>query len=176
MHVRRLATVVVVALPLLFTSGCGNDPIKPKPFETPMASTSPTPTQPVTPQAESPEQFIRRWQRLSNEMQTSGDTTRYRAVNLNCSSCERFADQIDSIYRDGGYVHTRGGTVQRVRRVGGPRDRPQLRATVRSSPTSYLAVKGGDVESLPGGRNTYLITLKIKSGEWFVTDYAEVSR
>jgi hypothetical protein len=170
MRVRRLATVVAVALPLLFSSGCGDDPIKPKPFETPTASTSPAPTQSGTPQAESPEQFIRRWVEAQNDMQVSGDTKEYRCLGYKCDACNGFADTIDGIYAAGGHVETLGWKILSLK--DGPTN-SSFALNVDIRPTVYVELKGGPEKKLPGGSPTEIIQFVKRNGQWRVTQVSE---
>ena len=77
MHVRR-ALALTLAVPVLL-AGCSDDPEpKPKIPEPTSSSPTPTPTESETPEAESPEDFIRRWVEAGDEMQVTGETAEYR--------------------------------------------------------------------------------------------------
>ncbi len=92
MHVRR-ALALTLAVPVLL-AGCSDDPEpKPKIPETTSSSPTPTPTESETPEAESPEDFIRRWQEAGDEMQATGETAEYRALVRTCKACQTFVDQ-----------------------------------------------------------------------------------
>ncbi len=73
MHVRRALALTVLA-PLLL-AGCSDG--DPEPSPTPKmpdpTSASPSPTESETPEAESAEDFIRRWQAAADAMRRSGD-------------------------------------------------------------------------------------------------------
>jgi hypothetical protein len=170
MQVRRLTTLAAVTLPLMFVSGCGGDPVKPKPFETPTASTSPTPTQTAPPQAESAEAFVRRWVTAQNDMQMSGDTKDYRSMGFKCDACDGFADIIDRIYAAGGHVETLGWRIVSIQ--DGP-TKLSFALDVDIRPTTYVEVKGGPKKRLPGGSPTEFIQFLKRAGQWRVTRVTE---
>ena len=84
MDVRR-AVALALVVPLLL-AGCSEDEPEPKmPDPTPTSSEpSPSPTESETVEAESAEEFIRRWQAAGDEMQVTGDTTEYDAMTPRC--------------------------------------------------------------------------------------------
>ena len=87
MHVRR-ALALTLAVPVLL-AGCSDDPEpKPKIPETTSSSPTPTPTESETPEAESPEDFIRRWAGAGDEMQVTGETAEYDACSRRCRPCK----------------------------------------------------------------------------------------
>ena len=96
---RFLAALTCCGLLALF--GCSDDssssadPPSPTPTST---STSPTPD------AETPEEFVRRWVEVSNEMQNTGKTGEYRSLSRGCRPCTAVADQVEGYFGAGGYV------------------------------------------------------------------------
>jgi len=172
MRSRRL-TALAVALPLVVLGGCGDgDNPKPKPYDPPTTSASPTSS--TTPEAETPEAFIRRWVGADTKMQNTGDTAPYLALTTNCATCKAFAKQIAGIYEAGGYVHTKGWIVKSVvLEKGGAADEPTYLITVDDSPTTYAESKGGQVEHLSGGHSRHNVFLVRTAQGWTVQDYTE---
>ena len=64
---------------LLALAGCSDDSSSAGPDPSPSVSSSePSPSPTETEDAESPEEFVRRWVDVDREMQNSGDTDAYR--------------------------------------------------------------------------------------------------
>ena len=98
MHVRR-ALALTLAVPVLL-AGCSDDPEpKPKIPETTSSSPTPTPTESETPEAESPEDFIRRWVEAGDEMQATGETAEFEPCRGSARPAQTFADQVDGRLR-----------------------------------------------------------------------------
>jgi len=172
MRSRRLAALAVV-LPLVVLGGCGDNP-KPKPYDPPATSASPSPTTSTPPAAETPEAFIRRWVAADTKMQNTGDTAPYLALTSNCATCKAFAKQIGGIYSAGGYVHTKGWIVKSVvREKGGTAKEPTYLINVDDSPTTYAESKGGEVKHLSGGHSRHNVFLVKTAQGWKVQDYTE---
>ena len=156
-----LACLGVLCLPACSDdSSSSADPPSPTP-----SSSEPTST--PTEEGETPEEFVRRWVEVDREMQNSGETQEYRQITKGCTACRGVADQVDAIYKAGGYVKTDGLQIAQVR-VGKP-DRNgevEARLMVRSAPTEYVEEAGGAVQNLPGGRVTYLLTLHEADDSW----------
>jgi len=171
---RRLEVAAAVLLPLLLTSGCRDDPVEPEPLGTPTTSATPAPTRDATPQVETPEHVVRHFVRAQNEVQRSGATELFRRLTFKCVACDGFADQIEQIYADGGYVHTKGATIEFLR-VSTESDYASRVFTIglKSAPTSYVEEAGGEVQHLIGGLTRNRIELVRKSGSWKVHDFAE---
>ena len=107
MHVRR-ALALTLAVPVLL-AGCSDDPEpKPKIPETTSSSPTPTPTESETPEAESPEDFIRRWVEAGDEMQVTGETAEYRRIVAKCKAVRGVRRQVDDVYGQGGSVEFAG--------------------------------------------------------------------
>ena len=86
MHVRR-ALALTLAVPILL-AGCSDDPEpEPKIPETTSSSPTPSPTESETPEAESPEDFIRRWQEAADEMARTGETAAFMRLSKGCQAC-----------------------------------------------------------------------------------------
>jgi hypothetical protein len=87
------------------------------------------------------------------------------------------ADQVDSIYRAGGYVKTRGWTTTSVRasepgREGGV----ELTFAVSSAPTEYKESSSGAVHRLPGGHFRESMAIAPKGSSWIVTNLEQLAQ
>jgi hypothetical protein len=162
---------------MLSLSGCSDDssssadPATPSPTAS-SSSADPSPTE----DAETPEEFVRRWVEADTKMTHTGETGTYRAMSKGCKGCQDYADQIEQIYADGGYVETEGWNILRAR-TAGPTNQGifEVRITVDAAPTKYVEKEGGPVRTLPGGRVDYIIYVT-EVGDSFVTsDFAEVA-
>src|SRR6478752_7311400 len=103
MHVRR-TLALTLAVPVVL-AGCTDDPEpKPKIPETTSSSPTPTPTASEPPQAESPEDFVRRWQATGDEMQRTGKSADYLKISPQCSACRSLAENVNDIYGGGGRI------------------------------------------------------------------------
>jgi hypothetical protein len=171
MHVRR-ALALAVSVPLLLV-GCSGDP-EPTP-KIPDPTTS-SPTDPVTeteePEAESPEDFIRRWQSEALTAQNEGSTKAYRALGPSCNACSDFADQVDEIYGGGGSIELDGLQVVGVKAAGGAR---QYRLTRVLGKTRVLNAAGQEEQSFDGGREVLNVFLEKVGGEWRVENFLRVA-
>jgi hypothetical protein len=158
MHVRRLLALALAGPVLL--AGCSDDAAPtPKMPEPSTSSSTPTPTESEAPEAESPEEFVRRWVEVDREMQNTGETGAYEEISSKCKTCMSVAARVASIYEAGGFVKTDGLTIQRIVDQSAADGRKTLDVTVRSSPTVYKESAGGDEQRLPGGTVTYRMRL-----------------
>ncbi len=161
MHVRR-SLALALAVPLLL-AGCSDDAEPTPKMPEPSTSSSPTPTESETPEAESPEDFVRRWVDLDRAMQNSGDTADYLAVSSKCKSCVAVAKRIQGIFEAGGFVQTDGLEILNVIDQSGATGRKVLDVRVRSSPTVLRESAGAREQRLPGGTVTYRMRLSPRS-------------
>jgi len=168
MHVRR-ALALTVVIPLLL-AGCTDDaePTPKMPDPTTLSST-PSPTATETPEAESAEEFIRRWQAESDEMQRTGETASYLKISAKCAACKSLAANVDDIYGDGGRIEFAGSDVARMNRTGG--QPPTYDVVLRLARTVIYRGVGAKPETLPAGDMTIRVTLKQVQGSWSVTHY-----
>ena len=174
MRLRILAAAL--ALPLALSgalTACGGDPVAPPPL-TPATFTasSPTPTE----QAETAEEFIRRWVAVDTKMQNTGDTAGYRAISEPmCTACDGLADQIEAIYGRGGIVQTDGFEIVAIDRrgVGSP---ATYDVSVHSAPTSVKPRSGAAWQHLNGGDFTYELVLSRTPGSWKIRSIAQVAQ
>lgn len=172
MHVRR-ALALTIAVPVLL-AGCSDDP-EPTPKIPEPTSSSPSPTEPATgePEAESPEEFIRRWASEEARMENTGDTADYRALSQKCRACIELADLVEQYYGAGGFVEWDGWNIRSIRSRG-TGNRAFL-VKVHSAPTKYAEKAGGKEKSFPGGPGAHLITLAPDGTSWQVVDKSEVA-
>lgn len=167
MHVRPLLALAL-AVPVLL-AGCSEDAEPtPKMPEPTTSSSTPTPTESETPQAESPEDFVRRWVEVGDEMQQTGKTTEFRKLSRKCQACADVAKQVESIYDAGGSIEFAGSTVSLLKRVA---DAPPTFHLDLRTPETIIREANGEEQRLPAGTGMYLVTLNGKPGEWFVAHY-----
>jgi hypothetical protein len=167
MHVRRLLALALVG-PLLL-AGCSGDAEPTPKMPAPTASSgTPEPTESETPEAESPEDFIRRWQAAALSAQNEGDTSEYRALGPRCKPCSDFADQVDRIYDEGGSVALASLEVVSVAPAPGAK---QFKLTRVLGKTQVLDSQGKEQQSFAGGREVLNVFLEQVRGEWQVQNF-----
>jgi len=173
MHVRRALALTLVILLLL--AGCSDEPEPtPKIPEPTTSSATPTPTASETPEAESAEDFIRRWAATEAEMENTGETAEYRQISKGCVACNDLADLIEDWYAAGGYVEWDGWRIQSIKAMASGSDEFVVR--VRSSPTTYKESARGPVKTFDGGPGAHALTLEQQGKSWLVVRKAEVPR
>lgn len=170
MHVRR-ALALTLAVPLLL-SGCSEDEPTPKIPDPTTSSPTPTPDETETPEAESAEDFIRRWATVESEMENTGETSEYRSLSDGCRACADLADLVEKYYAAGGYVEWSGWDIRSIK----PRGNSDLVYVVKvqSAPTRYAEKAGGKEKGFEGGPGEHLITLEAVGASWVVADKSEV--
>ena len=168
MHV-RLALAVAGALLL---AGCSGDPEPtPKlPDPTP-SSSSPTATESETPEAESAEEFIRRWSDELQKMQASGETEAFRKLGPNCESCIAAADRVDEVYGANGRIEWDGWKILSIEPIG--KSETEFRAEMDSAPTRIRETRRGKWQTLKGGRVTRILELQRVGDEWLMARTAQ---
>jgi hypothetical protein len=175
MHVRRALALAVVA-PLLL-AGCTGDPEpEPSPKMPETSSVTPTdePTETETPQAESAEDFVRRWVEVSNAMQNSGETEEYLRLSAKCGACRRVAQRVAAAFEAGGYARTDGWKILEItNRPGGSRVQT-LDVRVDSAPTAFKEDASSDEQEFPGGEVLYRFRLNGQP-PWTVRQLTQVA-
>lgn len=153
--------VVLTLCACLALVGCGSDPVA---QPDPSPSTSSAVATPTTKGPETPQEFLRRWYRVADQMERDGVTGPFEALNLDsCRDCATYEDTVRGIYRRGERVlgtHTR---VDRVTSAG-----VFWRVDVWANPTRIVDSKGRVKARLAGGGETYRFALKRRDGEWRV--------
>ena len=169
MHVRR-ALALALTVPLLF-AGCSDDP-EPTPDIPDPTTSSPTeePTETETPEVESPEDFVRRWVKVGDKMQQTGEVRAFRRISRNCQACAQVADQVESIYSAGGSIDYAGSKVSLLKKVAP--DPPTFHLDLETPETVILNSDGSVDQRLPKGTGLYLLTLNGEPGDWYVAAYA----
>lgn len=170
MHVRR-ALALILAVPVLL-AGCSDDEPAPTPKIPEPTSSSPTPTEAATeePEAESPEEFVRRWVAVGDEMQTTGKVAEFERMSRNCQACAQVVAQVKSIYASGGSIELSGTKVAQLKRVA-PTP-PTFHVDLNTPETVIRSSSGAVDQRLPAGVGKYLLTLNGKPGRWYVAAYA----
>lgn len=172
MHVRRALALAVVG-PLLL-AGCTGDPEPtPKIPDPTTSSSTPSPTDSETPEAESAEDFIRRWSEALQVMQVTGQTEDFDALGPNCESCRAASDRVKEIYEGGGAIKWDGWQVLKIAPNGKAPN--EFRVVEQSSPTRFRESPDADWQTLPGGRTTHVIELEQVGTSWLVVRTAELA-
>lgn len=168
MHVRR--TLALAAVVPLLLAGCTDEPEPtPKMPDPTTSSPSPGPTDSETPEAESAEDFIRRWVEVGDEMQVTGETSKYRSlIDETCKACRDFASSVEDVYRSGGSVSFGGSTINRIAER---EQRPPTYAVTKTLPRTVIRREGSAPEVLPAGKTTLLVILGKSAGDWTVKYY-----
>ncbi len=165
MSVRRTAISALAAGLLL--AGCSDDP---EPRFEPTRSPSPTESSPTaTPEAQSPEAFIREWFELNTEMQNTGETEAFLALSRGCATCEQLAARIEGMYAHGGYVAIDFQKVQSIERRAGK----EFSVMVQAAPTTYREDANADVARLKGGPNEFIMHVAQDGDDWRMLDYVD---
>ena len=170
MHVRR-ALALTLAVPLLL-AGCSDDP-EPTPKMPDPTTSTPTPTPTETTEAESAEEFIRRWVEVNTAMQNTGDVEQYAKLSAKCRPCIQTAERIERIYANGGYVRTRGWIIQRVIDRSPETGGRILDLEIKSTPTEFIERAGAQPQSFSGGDIVIRVRLS-RSAPWQVVRLTQV--
>jgi hypothetical protein len=163
---------------LLSLAACSDDSSSSAdpPSPTPTASSSSTEPSP-TPDAETPEEFVRRWVDADTHMQNTGDGDDYRDMSAKCPNCLDYADYIEGIWEAGGYVKTDGWLIGRSR-TSKPLDNGEVEVTidVTSTPAEFVEKAGGPVQHYERHDLTYIVALRPSNRDWSVTNFSEVAQ
>lgn len=171
MHVRR-ALALTLAVPLLL-AGCSEDAEPTPKMPEPTTSSTPTPTETETPEAESPEEFIRRWVEAGDEMQTTGDTAEYSAMSPKCKACQGFVRSVKDVYAAGGRAEFAGTQITGIRRRG--TNPPTYDVSEKVPETIIHHGDTGKTERLPAGATKIRVILEQTRNGWHVTYFGIVS-
>jgi len=161
---------------LLALSSCSDessssaDPPSPTPTST---SSEPSPSQ----EAETPEEFVRRWVDADTHMQNTGDGADYREMSPECPNCLEYADYIEGIWDAGGYVKTDGWLIKRSR-TSEPTETGGVEVTidVTSTPADFVAKEGDPVQHYEKHEQTYIVALQPIDDGWVATNFSEVAK
>lgn len=172
MSVRRLVAGAAAALLLVGAlGGCGSEASDAAPTPKLPEPTSSTPPPSVTPEEESPEDFIRRWAQAEVDMENTGDTAEYRRLSRGCEACVSLANQVERFYADGGYVKWGGWEVVSIKPWGKAKDHYEV--VTESEPTEYRESATGPVQRIEGGRSTLRLVLDRQDG-WRLADKSKL--
>jgi hypothetical protein len=166
MHVRR-ALALAVTVPLLL-AGCSEkaEPTPKMPDPT-ASSSSPTPTESETPEAESAEEFIRRWVEAGDEMQVTGETATYSEMSPDCKACQGFVAAVKAVYRAGGHAEFAGTEITGMRRRS--TNPPTFEVSENVPETVIHHGDTGKTERLPAGKTRIQVILKKSEAGWLVS-------
>lgn len=172
MHVRR-TLALTFAVPLLL-AGCSDEAQPtPKMPDPTTSSSTPSPTESETPQAESAEDFIRRWSEELRDMQVSGDSEAFRELGPQCESCLATAKRVDQIYAAGGEIRWAGWTIHSIEPNGKAAN--EFRVVETSAPTRFRESLDAPWQRLDGGRTPHVFELAPSGSSWVVVRTAELA-
>jgi hypothetical protein len=171
--IRRGMAAALCAAALL-AGGCSDDPPEPKPLDPPTGSeTTTAPPTSEPPKAQTPEKAIREWIQASYDAQVTGKTDDFRALGQGCKPCDKFANQVDDIYANGGWVKPPLQRVVSNKLEQNLSDAHRVyHARVTSPPWSYKARADAKVAKERGGPSTLQIEMKRIDGRWLIVHYA----
>lgn len=175
-HVHLRRTLSLVAAGTLLLAGCSGDPEPtPKMPDPSSSSSTSSPTESETPEAESPEDFIRRWADTNQQMFVTGETDEFLSLGPNCDDCKKIAETVTNIYDGGGSVEWDGWTILDIAPRGAA-SANAYRFVVRSAPTRYRETSAGPWKRLEGGRGVQLIVLEPMESSWQVLESKELPK
>ena len=110
-------------------------------------------------------------------MQNTGDSAAWLALSADCSECARVADSVTGYFRAGGYIKTNGERIQEAQRVKGMKGRAGRAYVIDTvaDPVKFKRSAGQKEESLPGGKERYIVFLARAGSSWQVTDFSRFS-
>lgn len=173
MHVRR-AVALSAVVPLLLAGCSGEAEPTPKMPDPTTSSATPTPTETETaetPEVESAEDFIRRWQDVADAMVLTGDTDEFLGMSEGCSPCETYAEQVADVYDQGGRVEFDGSNVLSVEEEA---DSPPTFIVEVDARTLRIEVPDEDPRTFPAATQRYRMTLARKRDGYTMRYYAVI--
>lgn len=171
---RAVSAVAVTVCLALFAAGCsdeGESDPESEPTQTSQAPTTPSssPSASEMPEPETAKAFIRRWMKVSDAMQNTGNTKAYlKLATRRCESCKTVADSVDEIYGAGGTVKVPPSRIRRLTRIGGPEAAPRFELVIQVAESTVVDSPGAEPRTLTGGEGTLIITLKESGESWKV--------
>ena len=116
-------------------------------------------------------QFARYWIETLNAATVSGDTKKLKSLQKkSCEVCTDFAQQLDTIYRAGGHVDSKGFQVKSlITEAGIPSPGAGVSAMVRTSAETVYRRKGAKPEKHQPG-NLRLRLIMVRSGDHWLMD------
>src|SRR4051794_3435055 len=149
MAVRR-PLAALLALPILLLTGCGDD----SSIADPPVRSSPPSSAPTTdpPAHETAEHFIRRFYEAEAKMENTGHVKAYSAMTRKCAPCSALVENVQSIYRAGGFIRWGGLTIASIDKFSGS-SHSGLSFSIKfnARPTRYKESASSSTRSLPGG-------------------------
>lgn len=169
-----LTLAVVVPVVLAGCSG-GIAPGAEEAARTPAMSSVPSPstTETAAAEAESPQDFIRRWVREYNRMQDTGDAGRFLAISSRCGPCRDVAEAVETAHAAGGFYRTEGLRLLSVEDRTSGTGPLVLDVRTDAAPTAIKDGAGRPIRRLPGGRAVFRFRLS-RSEPWQVVGLTQV--
>jgi len=171
----RRSALGTLALSALLLAGCSEEPqlkTTPDPTETPSTSAAASEPSSSVPNAESAEQFLRRWARLGDEAADSGNTKELSKLQTkDCASCNKFIRTITTVYAAGGDIKQPTGKVPWVKNVG----KGKYHVRLSSRGTQMRPTPDTDWIKSPGGEYTMMVELRKARSSWLVQQYSPIA-
>lgn len=182
----KLMTAMMVVALLL--AACQGNP-EPPPLDgtptspSPSRTTSPTVAAPsLPPEAEgtSPtaaKAFVRHYVDLVNYAMATGDTGPMQAASApNCESCGAVIQNINDLYRAGGYLKGDGWKITQLRALASkPNGETVVQAGVLVSPQDRYGSKRAKPEEFEGGLQAMTFRLGRHDSDWMVLEWSQTT-
>lgn len=156
-------------------SACGEDP-EPQ-FEaepsaepttsSPSASAEPEPWEERT--DDGAVAFVEHWIDVFDQSKEDGNTDDLAALSAaSCVTCENFIEMTNDIYANGGFVKSRGWTIESISEPVRSADSTLVAVNVLQSPQEIRRGADSEVENFEGGNIDLAFTLRWRRGAWTV--------
>lgn len=165
----RRALVAVLLVPLTLLSACAADQQVPKMPDSATSTTTSEPTETDAHEAETAEEFVRRWVTASDGLQATGKDAPFRRLSRGCQPCAELADRVVQIYAAGGSIEYAGSEVRLLELT--EEDPPRFNLDLESPETLIRDSRGRIDERLPAGVGRYDLLLDGRPGSWRVVSY-----
>ena len=141
----RSRPAIALAVSVIVLGGCSGDP---EPKFSPPESASPTTVSSSPSPRRSPANpvaTVRAWVEAQNDALTTGDTEHLKALSADpCKACDDFIKPIERVYRQGGYFHTQGWTVEAAKARPGSKNPFVVNAGVSIAGGKTLTKRGAE--------------------------------
>lgn len=172
----RHTTTTLAALLLLSACSAEAEPkTEPTPSATPSRPTVvPAPTSTPSKQPAvylDHEEAIRAWFKAESDMQNTGDTGPYLALtNGKCSSCNDFAETVETTYATGGKATNAGREVRSISEFRDAQGIVWQDVRTTSQPMTVWSDSSAAPRNISGGAVRLLVLLEFTDRGWLVTD------
>jgi hypothetical protein len=129
-----------------------------------------------SPTPETPEEFVRRWVAVANQLGRDGEPGPLLAASHQCDDCSAIARGVAQIYDAGGWIH--GGDWQLVGEITVDRHGPRFVCgfELEIEPGMYRASADASVQTTPGGSARIRATMSKVGGELKMNDFVRLAQ